>query len=63
MMDALIFDAVRTPRGKGRAGGSLSDLRPIELVEHLIKALVARHEGAPEHLEQLVLGCVTQTGE
>ena len=63
MMDALIFDAVRTPRGKGRAGGSLSELRPIELVEHLVKALGARHEGVGEHIEQFVLGCVTQTGE
>ena len=63
MMDALIFDAVRTPRGRGRAGGSLSELRPIELVEHLVKALGARHEGVGEHIEQFVLGCVTQTGE
>ena len=62
-MDAWIYDVIRTPRGKGRKGGALSALRPIELVEHLVSTLGDRHEGMAEHLDEVVLGCVTQAGE
>lgn len=62
MMDAWILDTVRTPRGKGRAGGALSEVRPVELVGGLLGAL--RERGlAAELVEDVVLGCVTQSGE
>lgn len=60
-MDAWIFDAVRTPRGTARPDGSLRDVRPVELVGQLLSALVARGLD-PSAVEQVVLGCNTQTG-
>ncbi|MEO8115190.1 MAG: acetyl-CoA C-acyltransferase [Phenylobacterium sp.] len=60
-MDAWIYDAVRTPRGKARADGGLAALSPQELVGGLIDALEARGE-APRQAEALILGCVGQIG-
>ena len=65
----LIFDALRTPRGMGRAasekktGGSLAEHRPHQLVVQLIDALKRRHTGLPEHINSLTLGCVGQIGD
>ena len=58
---ALIFDAVRSPRAKGKLGGSLSSLKPDELVAKLIDAI--RHRGG-DLLEPdaLILGAVGQVG-
>ena len=64
----LIFDALRTPRGIGRAasekkaGGSLAEHPPHQLVVQLIDALKRRHTGLPEHINSLTLGCVGQIG-
>ena len=63
MMDVLIFDAIRTPRGKGKAGGSLAGLAPYELIRQLVVAIAERH--GPQvnaAVERLALGCVTQVG-
>ncbi|MCP4303104.1 MAG: acetyl-CoA C-acyltransferase, partial [Gammaproteobacteria bacterium] len=43
MRDAYIYDAVRTPRGKGRDGGALNDVSPLELQEQLIAAIPERN--------------------
>ncbi len=61
-MDAFIVDAVRTPRGRGREGGALSDVKPIELLAQTFQALDAR-TGASQIVEDIVVGCVTATGE
>ncbi len=63
MMDEVyVIDAARTPRGKGRAGGALSSVRPIALMRALYHALGAR--GVPlDEVDQVLLGCVTQTHE
>jgi len=64
----LIFDALRTPRGMGRAvsenktGGSLAERPPHQLVVQLIDALKRRHAGLLEHINSLTLGCVGQIG-
>lgn len=63
MVDALIFDAVRTPRGKGRATGALHPLKPVELVAVLLRALQTRHELDTALVDDVVLGCVTPIGE
>src|SRR5215207_8350321 len=61
-MDAWIYDAVRTPRGKARADGGLAALKPHELIGGLVEALDSRgHE--PRNVEALVLGCVDQVGD
>jgi acetyl-CoA C-acetyltransferase len=54
-------DVVRTPRGKGRAGGALADLAPHELVAQLVSALHAR-TGEARQVDGLLLGCVGQVG-
>jgi len=61
-MQAYIYDAVRTPRGKARADGGLAGLKPQELVAGLVDAMQARgHQ--PRKVEALVLGCVDQVGD
>jgi len=62
-MPVYIFDAVRTPRGKGRPDGSLAKVKPARLVGQLLDALGRRN--GPEAVaaaQHLTLGCVTQTG-
>ena len=63
MTDAYIFDAVRTPRGKGRDGGALNGFTPLELQEALIRALLERNALEAAAIDDLILGCVTQVGE
>jgi len=59
----FLFDAVRTPRGKGRPGGALSGLTPHELVGQLVSALGSRcGEAALHDVASLTLGCVGQVG-
>lgn len=63
MPQVLLFDAVRTPRAKGKPGGALADVPPWELVRQLVAALGARHGSeAMAAVERLTLGCVTQVG-
>ena len=62
--DALIFDAVRTPRGRGKASGSLHGSKPIDLVVGLIHAVRARHPGLdPATIDDIVMGIVSPVGE
>lgn len=63
MKEAFIFDAVRTPRGKGKSGGGLSSIRPVELASGLIQSLLKRNDLDSQHIEDLVLGCVTAVGD
>ena len=63
MDNALIFDAVRTPRGKGRDGGALNGVSPLELQEHLIAAVLERNGCDANIIDDIILGCVTQVGE
>ena len=59
MNQAYIFDAIRTPRGKGRQGGALYECKPIDLVKRLLEALVDRNNLPTKEVEDLILGCVT----
>ena len=59
MNQAYIFDAIRTPRGKGRQGGALYECKPIDLVKSLLEALVLRNDLPTQEVEDLILGCVT----
>ena len=63
MTDAYIFDAVRTPRGKGRPSGALHDVKPVDLVAGLMRTLQARHELDTARIDDVILGCVTPVGE
>jgi acetyl-CoA acyltransferase len=59
--DAVVVDAVRTP--VGRRGGGLSGTHPVDLSAHVLDALVARTGLDPALVEDVVWGCVSQTGE
>lgn len=63
MANAYIFDAIRTPRCKGRKGGALSGIAPIDLQRTLIDALFERNPVESAAIDDFVLGCVTQVGE
>ncbi|MDX2142074.1 MAG: acetyl-CoA C-acyltransferase [Rhodospirillaceae bacterium] len=60
--DIVVFDAVRTPRGKGREGGTLAATPPVELVKQLITALNRRQGEQIRTADHFILGCVGQTG-
>lgn len=63
MNDVMIFDAVRTPRAKGKPEGALATVPPHDLVGQLVGALGGRHGSAAlAGVERLALGCVTQVG-
>jgi acetyl-CoA acyltransferase len=61
MSEAYIIDACRTPRGRRK--GSLSEVHPIDLLGVPLKAVVERNGIDPKEVEDVVVGCVTETGE
>ena len=60
---AYIYDALRTPRSKGKAGGSLYEVKPIDLGAGLLRALQARHDLDTSYVDDVIMGCVTPVGE
>ncbi|MDX1733932.1 MAG: acetyl-CoA C-acyltransferase [Halioglobus sp.] len=62
-LDAWLYDAIRTPRGRAKDSGGLYDLTPHELLRRLYDALQARTALDPALIGDVVLGCVTQHGE
>jgi acetyl-CoA C-acetyltransferase len=69
-VDALIYDAIRTPRGRGkpaahgRPGGALYEVKPVSLVVGLIDEMRKRNPGLdPAAIDDLILGCVTAVGD
>jgi acetyl-CoA C-acetyltransferase len=62
--EALVFDAIRTPRGKGKVNGSLHTVKPIDLVVGLMHEMLARNEHLdPKGVDDVVLGCVSPIGD
>ncbi len=59
-MEAYIYDAIRTVRGKGNKKGALNGLTPTYLVTSLLKELKSKHDFDPQLVEDVILGCVTQ---
>jgi acetyl-CoA acetyltransferase family protein len=59
--EAVIIDAVRTPLGK--RNGSLSDWHPADLAAETLKALAERNDLDPVHVDDVIMGCVSQVGE
>jgi acetyl-CoA C-acetyltransferase len=63
-VEALVFDAIRTPRGKGKPSGSLYSAKPVDLVVGLMHEMLGRHSGFdPARIDDVVLGCVSPVGE
>jgi acetyl-CoA C-acetyltransferase len=62
--EALVFDAIRTPRGRGKSNGSLHTTKPVDLVVGLMHELLSRNETLdPSRVDDVVLGCVTPVGD
>jgi acetyl-CoA C-acetyltransferase len=62
--EALVFDAIRTPRGRGKSNGSLHTTKPVDLVVGLMHELLSRNETLdPNRVDDVVLGCVTPIGD
>jgi len=63
MSEAIIYDAVRTPRGKGKKDGTLHQISPVHLVGNLFDAVRERNDLDTSQVDDVVLGCVTPVGE
>jgi acetyl-CoA acyltransferase len=61
MATAVIVDAVRTPLG--RRNGALRDWHPVDLAAHVVRAVVERNDVDPALVDDVIAGCVSQTGE
>ncbi len=64
MTDCFIYDAVRTPRGKGRKkDGALADLPPLHVAKSVLQALPERGGFDSKEIDDVILGCVEPVGE
>ncbi|MBH0009914.1 acetyl-CoA C-acyltransferase [Salinibacterium sp. UTAS2018] len=62
MTTAVIVDAIRTPSGRGKPGGALSSEHPVDLLAVVLRSLVDRHDLDPATIDDVMGGCVTQSG-
>jgi len=63
MTEAYVYEAIRTPRGKGKKDGSLHSVKPITLLSGLMRELQTRHKLDTSLIDDVVLGCVTPVGD
>jgi acetyl-CoA C-acetyltransferase len=63
MADAFIYDHVRTPRGRGKADGSLHEVTALNLAAQTLEAIRTRNNLDPKQVDDVVLGCVDPVGE
>ena len=63
MAEAYIYDAVRTPRGKGKKDGSLHEITPVELATQVLEAIRDRNEIDTAEIGDIAMGCVSPVGE
>jgi len=62
--EPLVFEAIRTPRGRGKANGSLHTVKPVDLVSGLMQEALARNPKLdPERIDDVLIGCVTPVGD
>ena len=60
---AVIVDVVRTPSGRGKPGGALSGVHPVDLAALVLRAILERNGLESTQVDDVVLGCVSQVGE
>jgi acetyl-CoA C-acetyltransferase len=63
MTEAFIFDALRTPRGRGKPDGALYSVKPVNLLAGLLREMQSRHRLDTRQVDDIVLGCVTPVGD
>lgn len=61
--EALIFDAIRTPRGRGKSSGALHEVKPVTLLTQLLNTLQERNQFDTQDVDDIVMGCVTAVGD
>ncbi len=61
--EAYIFDAIRTPRGRGKTNGALHEVKPITLLADLLLSLQERNQFDTAAVDDIVMGCVTAIGD
>jgi len=61
--EAYIFDAVRTPRGRGKKDGSLYEIKPVSLLSTVLTAVRERNDLDTSQVDDIVMGCVTPIGD
>ncbi len=62
-MEAYIYDAVRTPRGRGKSDGSLHETQPVDLLATALRALRDRNNLDTSYIDDVIMGCVSPIGE
>jgi acetyl-CoA C-acetyltransferase len=62
-MEAYIYDAVRTPRGRGKSDGSLHEIQPVDLLATVLKAIKNRNNLDTSYIDDVIMGCVSPIGE
>lgn len=62
-MEAYIYDAIRTPRGKGKTDGALYEIKPIDLLAAVLAALKERNQLDTTLVEDMLIGCVNPIGD
>lgn len=62
-MEAFIYDAVRTPRGRGKPEGALHEITPVQLAVHVLDAVRERNRLDTADVDDVILGCVAPVGE
>ena len=63
MTAAFVFDAIRTPRGKGKKDGSLYEVKPVRLLAGLLTELQQRHQFDTAQVDDVVMGVVSPVGD
>ncbi|MEZ2391788.1 acetyl-CoA C-acyltransferase [bacterium RCC_150] len=63
MPNAVLVDIVRSPMGRGKPGGSLASVHPVELLAQILRELVVRTGVDPGDIDDVIVGCVGQVGE
>ncbi|MBP8308814.1 MAG: acetyl-CoA C-acetyltransferase [Burkholderiaceae bacterium] len=63
MTEAFVFDAIRTPRGRGKSSGALHEVKPVKLVTALMHELQRRHDLDTSQVEDVILGVVSPVGD
>ena len=63
MTDAFIYDAIRTPRGRGKTDGALHEVTALNLASQALGAIKERNKLDPKLVDDVVLGCVDPVGE
>ena len=61
--EACVFEALRTPRSRGKVTGELHEVKPIDLVVTLMNELTSRTNLVTSHVDDVILGCVTPVGD